>query len=167
MSLTKARFERGLGMVEMLVAVVVLSIGLLGVVAMQVESVKSGRTAMLRTQATTMVNDLQDRILANRMGRAAYDLAAGAAPAPTNCFGNTNCDAATLAQDDLAQWVINVRRSLPADPSGNPPLTEVIFTPAAGPGQLESYLLRITWREPGEFSDSVQQGVLSLVPTAP
>ncbi len=167
MSLKPHHSQLGFGMVEMLVAVVVLSIGMLGVVAMQVESVRANRSAVLRNQAITMINDLQDRILANRLARAAYVLAPGVVPAPADCFGNSNCDSATLARADLSQWVANVRRGLPADPTGNPPLTEVIYTAPAGPRLLESYQLRITWREPGDNSDSIQQGALSLIPTAP
>ncbi len=84
--------QRGVTMVEALVALVVLSIGLLGIAGLFVESLRNSRTALFRTHAANLAGDIADRIRANGNGRDAYDTTpyAGApalhACAPTAAF---------------------------------------------------------------------------------
>ena len=112
--------ERGVTMVESLVALVVLSIGLLGIAGLFVESLRSSRTALLRTHAVNLAGDIADRILANGNARDAYDTATYAgAPAihhcaPTAADVGINCSVAELAEDDLARWQAAVSNALPA-----------------------------------------------------
>jgi len=60
--------ESGFTMVEVLVALVVLAIGLLGIAALYLNSLQSGRTAIYRTQAVNLAADLADRIFALSYG---------------------------------------------------------------------------------------------------
>ena len=62
---------RGFTLVESLVAVLVLSIGLLGIAALQVSSLRTNHVAYQRTQATFMAYDLLDRMRANRVAATA------------------------------------------------------------------------------------------------
>lgn len=64
----------GFSIVEALVALVVLSIGMLGIAALYVESLRAGRSAIYRTQAVNLASDMADRIRANRNARASYVL---------------------------------------------------------------------------------------------
>ena len=57
--------QRGFSLIEVLVALVVLSIGMLGIAALYVDSLRSGRTAIHRTQAVILVSDMAERIRAN------------------------------------------------------------------------------------------------------
>lgn len=57
---------RGMTLVEVLVSLVVISVGLLGVVALQAVSLRNGQTSYLRTQATVLADDIIDRMRANR-----------------------------------------------------------------------------------------------------
>lgn len=59
----------GFSMIEVLVALLILLIGLLGVVRMQLLSVQNNQGAYLRTQATYIASDMLDRMRANRAGR--------------------------------------------------------------------------------------------------
>lgn len=68
--------QAGVSLVESLVALLVLSIGLLGIAGLFVDNVKNSRTALLRTQAINLVTDMADRIRANSSAQAAYDIAA-------------------------------------------------------------------------------------------
>ena len=77
------KLQRGVSLVEALVALVVMSIGMLGIAALYIESVKANRGALLRTQAVALVLDMADRIRANRLARGTYALALGAAPPAT------------------------------------------------------------------------------------
>ncbi len=56
------RHSRGFTLIEALVALVVLSIGLLGIAALYLDSLRAGRTAIYRTQAVNLAADLADRL---------------------------------------------------------------------------------------------------------
>ncbi len=58
--------QRGAGLIEVLVAVVVLGVGLLGAAGMQLAGLQGGHSAYQRSQATWLANDLIDRLRARR-----------------------------------------------------------------------------------------------------
>lgn len=99
----------GFTLVEVLVAIFVMSIGLLGLAGLQSQGTKLNHSAYLRTQAVLQIHDLADRMRANITGVNAGDY--NSAPSPyslpatltTNCAG-TDCDAASLASYDLTVW---------------------------------------------------------------
>mgnify|MGYP005837563223 CR=1 FL=1 len=100
--------QSGFSMVEVLVSLLVLSLGLLGLAALQSNSIKSTHSAYLRTQATQYAHDILDRMRANREAARAggYDLDLTAA-APV-----CNPTAYDLEDCDRAQWRADVS-SLP------------------------------------------------------
>lgn len=63
---TKCSRQSGFSMVEVLVTLVVLSLGLLGMLAMQVTGIQRNDSAYLRTQASLYAYDIADRMRANR-----------------------------------------------------------------------------------------------------
>lgn len=146
---------RGVTLVETLVALVVLSVGMLGIAGLFVQSVRNSRTALLRTQAVNLVADMTDRIRANANAGPAYELAAHTdAPAARRCASDAdaegvNCSVIELAEDDLARWQAAVRLTLPSS-GGEPPVTEVEYIEPPGAGQPERYRVAVGWGEPGE-----------------
>ena len=58
--------QRGITLIEVLVTLVILSIGLLGSLRMQLLSIRSNTDAGLISQATIMTNDFAERIRVNR-----------------------------------------------------------------------------------------------------
>lgn len=148
---------RGVSLVETLVALVVLSVGLLGVAALLLQSVRGSRTALLRTQAVNLVSDMADRIRANANAGAAYATAQYGADGPdeNGCVPSAadpdgaNCSAVELAQDDLARWRDDVRLALPGNGADIPAADVQHFLPA-GASSPERYMVRVTWQEPGE-----------------
>lgn len=96
--MTRHRFQAsaGFSLVEVLVALVILSIGLLGLAGLQTRGVRDNHGAYLRTQATLSAKDLVDRMRANRSAAlaGAYDVDFGVEVAP----------GATVATQDLSQW---------------------------------------------------------------
>jgi type IV pilus assembly protein PilV len=98
------RHARGITLVEILVAVLVLAIGLLGLAGLQTQSLNFNHSAYLRSQATFMAYDIIDRMRANRDAAIAgnYDIAIGAAGT-----------AGTLAGDDLVAWKTSLATLLP------------------------------------------------------
>jgi type IV pilus assembly protein PilV len=130
----------GFTLVEVLVALVVLSVGMLGIAGLYVMTLQSGGTAIYRTQAVNLASDMADRIRANRNAGAAY--AAGASGSLT-CVGAgaVDCSPADLAADDVLQWQTELAATLP---NGN---GDVAVAGAAAP---LTYTITVSWSEPGQ-----------------
>ena len=95
-------------MVELLVAVLIMGVGVLGISAMQMISLQNNRGALLRAEAVQLGYDMLDRIRANPAGAVpgqAYDgLDIGdAPPAAGDCFANA-CTQAQMVDFDQAVW---------------------------------------------------------------
>ena len=136
-----SRRAAGFSLIEALVALVVLSVGLLGIAALYVTSVSTGRTASLRTQAVLLAADLADRIRANRTGGPTYDDAISAAGAfNASCLqGGGGCTPAQMANEDKAEWLALIAARLPG---AIPTVTVVAGVP-------NSYTIILAWVEPG------------------
>lgn len=135
----RARFARGFSLVESLVALVVLSVGLLGIAALYVSALRFGRTALLRSDAVTLAGDMADRIRANASGGASYALAAGAANTAVAACAAAGCTAAQMATTDKAQWTALLARALPA--GAGTVAVDTTTTPT-------SYTITVLWTEP-------------------
>jgi len=105
-SRTTVRAQRGVSLVEAMVAMLVLSIGMLGIAGLYVESLRAGRSALLRTQAVMLAADMADRIRSNPLGRASYNKPwANAGALNVNCNSSAGaCAPAQMAQNDIAIW---------------------------------------------------------------
>ena len=103
----------GFTLVEVLVALAVLAIGLLGAAALAVDTVQMQNRAALRAQAQRLSADLAERLRSNRAGLLAYV----SAPAGSGCIATTTpgvvCTPEELAREELAVWRDEVRRILP------------------------------------------------------
>lgn len=107
-SIQLARFQRGFSMIELLVAVLVMGVGVLGVTGLQMVSLQNNRDALMRTEALQMAYDILDRVRVNPgagVPGAAYDGIDfdDAAVAPADCVAN-NCTAAQMTAFDVAMW---------------------------------------------------------------
>lgn len=103
--------QRGVGMVEILVALLVMSIGLLGYAGLQLRALSSTEEAHYRTQAMALAQDLSERIAANPEAMATYVTVGNwsqRTPAPgkpngwDDCLLNP-CDSDPMAQNDIFQ----------------------------------------------------------------
>jgi type IV pilus assembly protein PilV len=104
----------GFSLVEALVALVVLSIGMLGIAALHVEGLRSARTALTRTTAVALASDIADRIRANRAAKTEYDAAVTSDDTDANCQPNgAGCTPAELAHHDKALWLDSIEKALP------------------------------------------------------
>lgn len=101
--------ETGATLIEVLVAMVVLAIGLLGLAGLQATSVQSNHSAYYRSQATILASDLADRMRANRTEALtnAYLI-----DFPTSSTSNDE-DSGTSAQKDIAAWLNQLAGTLP------------------------------------------------------
>ena len=71
--------QQGVSLLEVLISVVVLSIGLLGFAGLQAVSLKNNTSAYQRGLATMLAYDVIDRVRADMPNRASYAVAMGAA----------------------------------------------------------------------------------------
>lgn len=114
--------SRGFSLLEVLVAVVVFSLGLLGTGALVASSIKNSHNAYLRSQASFLADSLIDRMRANPSGAwsGAYAgaLGAGSPSLPACGGGTTGCTPAQVAQRDRRVIGDLVAQQLPAG-SGN------------------------------------------------
>jgi type IV pilus assembly protein PilV len=110
---------RGFTLLEILIAVLVLALGIVGGVALQLAAMRARHQATLLSQATYMATALAERMRANpaQVGvylSLNYDALAEPSPAaPTTLCQDVPCGADLLALADLYDAKLQVRRALP------------------------------------------------------
>ena len=117
--------NRGFTLVEAMVALIVLSVGLLGIAALYVETLRANRTSLYRTQAVNMATDIGDRMRSNRNPAAAY---ACGSPCDPTAGGNA------IAIADLTDWMNQIAAQLPGGTAGvtyTAPTATTLSTPEA------------------------------------
>jgi type IV pilus assembly protein PilV len=121
--------QRGFTLLEALIALVILSVGLLGVAKLVLGAVHADDSAYLRGQATQLAYELLDQMRANRPGGIAGNYAAAAA---NNDCSTAACSPQQLAQLDLFNWNARVQAALPGGAGtvvmGLDPANDVIAT---------------------------------------
>ena len=128
----------GFTLVEVLIALVILSVGMLGIAGLYVHSMKAGRTSLFRHNAVTLAGDVADRIRANPKAAAAYGLAG----ANNNCVsGGVDCSAGEMAANDINLWDQQAADTLPDG------TVTVVFDNTVSP---PTYQITVAWVEPGE-----------------
>lgn len=97
-----ARAQRGASLMEVLIAVVILSMGLVGVSALTITSVRNNQNANIRTRVSVLVEDFVDRMRRNGEGlkKGYYDNVnvAGNVDATASC--TSSCTAQATANND-------------------------------------------------------------------
>ena len=108
--------SRGATLLEVLIAVVVLAIGLLGFAALQSTSLQSGHSSYQRSQATWLAYDMLDRMRANPDNLAEYAFALPATP-PV-CIPNLTASGSGAARD-RTEWLNAIACQLRPNGNGN------------------------------------------------
>ena len=109
----RACWQSGLSLIEMLIALLVLSFGLLGIAGLQAHSLKNNQSAYLRSQASLIAYEILDRMRANRTAavNGNYDYQAGSIANPV--AGTATCSGSQACLD-LTAWKTRFERVLPA-----------------------------------------------------
>lgn len=124
MSLSAARNRRpmqaGASLVEVLVAILIVSMGVIAMAGMLATSTRLGKASEFRAVATLLAADISERMKAN-IGAAkanSYDqvMAFASATTATNktCSKSSTCSAADLASKDLYEWNLALANALPS-----------------------------------------------------
>ncbi|MGH8413443.1 MAG: type IV pilus modification protein PilV [Gammaproteobacteria bacterium] len=107
----------GFSLLEVLIALVILSVGLLGVAGLMSTTLKSNDSAYMRTQATALAYNMLDRMRANvpATDGLVYNVSMPAAAATGNTMACTtgSCDSNALATYDMGQWEYDLGHNLP------------------------------------------------------
>ena len=112
-----AQRQRGISLIESLIAIVVMALGILGILGVQMRTLADTQTGVRRAQAIRLIEDLSERMKVNpnALGNTnSYLLSWGVTPtAPTDCKTGP-CTAQQLAQYDLLpdETVANNNRQL-------------------------------------------------------
>lgn len=105
--------QRGLTMIEVLVAMLIFAIGLLGVAGMQSLALKSTDNSNLRSLVNIHAYEIVERMRANMTAVEAgeYDSITAVSATPSNCL--PSCTPAELAAWDADEWLQNLQADVP------------------------------------------------------
>lgn len=149
----KSRSSTGFTLVEVLVALLVISIGLLGVAKLVLAAVKANDSAYFRGQAADLAYAILDDMRANR----AYALVSPGYATPYGAYANpgftcvgalaTPCTPQQLAEYDLYMWKLRLSAAANAGnvtgalPSGD---GQIVMSFPTGTGQVTA-TITIEW----------------------
>lgn len=109
--------QSGFNLIEVMIALVVISIGLLGMAILQMTSLQQNQSAYLRSQANLLAYDITDRMRANmdEVTAGGYFVVSGALTSDCiNYSGSaTGCTSSEMASHDLAEWQNALATELP------------------------------------------------------
>ena len=96
--------QRGLTLIESMVALLVISIGLLGIAALQITAMNQNTSSLNHSQAVWIAYNMSDRIRANLPEFANYDgIDTSTGPGGGNCE-TASCDTNAMMDADAAEW---------------------------------------------------------------
>lgn len=130
------RRQRGISLIESLIAMVVMALGILGIVGVQMRTLTDTQSGVRRAQAIRLIDDLGERLQNNPdalNNLSTYTTSPGAS---TDCAAGA-CTPAQLAVFDIRQWRLNVTAALPGG-------SATVFVPKGGARQLG---VMIGWNE--------------------
>lgn len=103
----------GVGLIEVLIAVLVMAIGLLGIAALQATGLRNSQSSLERSQAVISSYAILDAMRANLPAARAF-----AYNTALVCTPPTGNPSASLAANDLARWLQSVEGTLGDDSCG-------------------------------------------------
>lgn len=153
LSLKKASFQQGFTLIEVLVAFIVLTVGLLGTVALQTNAKQASYDANQRSAALALANDIVERIRANDTADIVANYSKTFSyldtPVEKNCL-NTRCTSSDIAAYDLFQWQKALRVS---DNTGALANGTVCITPTADGDGVDLQVV-VAWQGRQKIAES-------------
>ena len=113
------RRQRGISLIESLIAMIVAALGILGVVGVQMRTLTDTSTTVRRAQAIRLIEDFSERLKVNPNALtilSSYESGFSATVSePANkCTTDPGCTNAQQAAFDVATWKETIKNSLPA-----------------------------------------------------
>lgn len=143
---TLSKANAGFTLIEVLVAMLILAVGLLGLAALQASSLKNNQSAYYRSQATQLAYDIADRMRVNTSMANNYLTSfmkpSDATDQSTNCLAITSaCTPSVMAEHDLYEWDQAIHASLPKSTMADLPRGEITSP------NSNTYRVSIIWDE--------------------
>lgn len=142
---TSIQNQRGITLIESLVAIVVAALGILGILGVQMRTLADTQTTVRRAQAIRLIEDLGERLRVTPNALAdinAYPSAFANEPVPGSCA--SNCTPSQLAAYNVASWKQAVKNNLPLGQAS------IFLAPGEGAGanpNRRQLGVMISWRE--------------------
>lgn len=157
--------QAGFTLLEILVAIVVLSIGLLGLAGIQVVSLNNNQVAYYRSIASQQAYDMADRMRANLAGITAgnYNNLTATKPADPACIA-TGCTVAQMATTDHYQWLTNSETLLPSGSGTVRCISGPSGCVATVADSNRVFDITVTWSEKTSAGSSTQSFVTQFAP---
>lgn len=116
------RSQSGVGIIEIMIALLVMTIGLLGMAAMQTNGMQMTSESLARSQAIILANDIIERARTNLGSRGDYEVESGSVPACDATYEPEDPSAeeeeslwpSIVASNDKNEWLNNLACLLPS-----------------------------------------------------
>jgi len=152
--MTRPKLRRGFGMIEVLITLLVLSVGVLGVIGMQVSTKKANYEAIQRSTASSLLSEIMGRMRANPGALSQYIttlsniIGDGSDTTNQACTSSSGCSENQMADHDLYQWeqlIIGTQETRAGQNVGGLTNARACIT---GPttGDAGIYTITIAWR---------------------
>ena len=150
--------QHGVGMIEVLVASLIMSIGFLGLASLQITGLRFNMGANYRTHAAGLVDDMVDRINANAGAKLAgsynslnSSTITGTVPA---CISTSaGCNSASLATYDMLTWCVNFSDCTASTPVSVLPASSATVTRNNATG---IFTVTVSWTEAADNNSNVK-----------
>ncbi len=134
-STIKNRNNKGFSLLEVMIAMVIFAVGVLGLAGMQALALENSFESASRNQAIILAYSMSDRMLANREGKDAYRIDSGLTPTPQTDCSVVNCGTiAEIVAYDQSKWKQTLAQQLLA---GDGSIT----------GAAPNYTITVFWDE--------------------
>jgi type IV pilus assembly protein PilV len=157
--------SRGFTLIEVLIAMVILAVGLLGIAALQAVGLRTNHSALLRSQATLFAYDMADRMRANTQGFAAGNYNNPAATPVSSCETTAGCTPAQMATHDMSVWSTALSQTLPAGAGivcrDSTPDDGASSTSPACSGSGPTYAIKIWWQDDQNNPGTLQRFIVT------
>jgi len=139
--------QNGVGLIEVLIAVVVMSLGFLAAARLQVEGMRFSQSAYYQSQAHFLANDMIDRMRSNIPGVLADEYSTMTTSSSAAGEGCTICSPAEIATLDLFEWSAHLHPL-----TGAAGFVPALYAPASGQvtrigATGQRYAIVMSWTE--------------------
>lgn len=139
------KLQKGVTLLEVMIALVVFSIGLLGLAALQANTLKQNHSAWMRTTASNLSYDIVDRMRANR------DVSLSTNNYIVSYSECVEQAGTSIAAVDITQWCNLLNTSLP---SGEGSIARVATT--------NVFVISVRWLDDRDDDDSKLEFVVQV-----
>jgi len=105
--LIKKQIQQGVTLIEAMIALLVISVGLLGIASLQLTAMNQNASSLNNSQAVWIAYNMSDRIRANISEFNTYNGADTDSSSPQNCM-TSSCSTSDMVASDIADWATMV-----------------------------------------------------------